>query len=98
MKAEPVLTALPPPPMKDTKWATSGSLPMIALTCSCRAFIEGNDTSWGASLKPPSCPVSCWGNSPFGTMMNRNTVSPIIPKVTSSISTRWSSTQLSALP
>ena len=63
---KPVLSALPPP-MNEIMWDTAGWACTTRLRLSCRSFMAANETSCGPSVVPESWPVSCCGNSPFGT-------------------------------
>jgi len=70
MNIEPVLMVRPPPPppMKEMACSTAGSCSTTCSSANCRSFIAGNEMSCGASVKPDKSPVSCCGNSPFGTI------------------------------
>jgi hypothetical protein len=67
MNIVPMLTVDEPnPPMFAITWSTSGSWRTSSTSCSCRAFIAGNEMSCGPRAWPLIIPVSCSGNSPNG--------------------------------
>ena len=58
-------------PTKETMWLTAWSFRTTALRAAWRSFIAGKEMSCGASEKPDTEPVSCWGKRPKGIDLNR---------------------------